>query len=128
MNGNARRILIVEDQPGIRALLRSYLGTVLHCSVAEAANGLEAVKLLVASDFDLIITDLVMPEMTGLELLGYIRKDPRLNRLPVIMLTSQEEEADRRKAAALGVSEYLIKPLNPALMRPVVERCLSFVR
>lgn len=125
MSGNARKILIVEDQPGIRGLLKSYLETVLHCSVTEAASGLEAVKLLVASDFNLIITDLVMPEMTGLELLGYLRKDPRFSRVPVIVLTSQEEEADRRKAAAFGVSEYLIKPLNPAFMRPVVERCLS---
>ncbi|MDD5208630.1 MAG: response regulator [Elusimicrobiales bacterium] len=124
MNETKAKVLLVDDQTVVRGVLRAYLETVLQCSVSEAANGLEAVKLLVSADFDLIITDLVMPEMTGLELIGYLKKDPRLNRIPVVMLTSQEEEADRRKAAAFGVSEYLVKPFNPVSMRAVLARCL----
>lgn len=124
MNKKKTKVLLVDDQTVVRGVLRAYMETILQCSVSEAANGLEAVKLLVSTDFDLIITDLVMPEMTGLELIGYLKKDPRLNRIPVIMLTSQEEEADRRKAAAFGVSEYLVKPFNPVSMRSVLARSL----
>ncbi len=123
MGNNRKKVLVVDDQAIIRRVVRAYLETVRGLEVSEAGNGLEAVKLLLASDFDLIITDMIMPEMTGLELLGYLRSDPKLAAVPVIMLTSQEDEPDRRKAAALGVKDYLIKPFNPLAIKAVVDRC-----
>lgn len=124
MENDKQRVLLVDDQAIIRRLLRTYLETVRRCEVTEAENGLEAVNMLLSSRFDLLITDLMMPEMTGLELLYYVRNSPEVAALPVIMLTSQEDEPDRRKAAALGVNSYLVKPFNPLTMKEAVERCL----
>jgi len=119
-----RRVLVVDDQASIRRVVRAYLETVQKCSVAEAVNGIDAIKQLLTAPFDLIITDLVMPEMTGLELLGYVRRHATLQRTPVIMLTSQGDETDRRKAIALGVSHYLVKPFAPLSIKAVVEEYL----
>lgn len=119
-----RKVLVVDDQASIRRVVRAYLETVQKCSVTEASNGLEAIKELLTGPVDLIITDLIMPGMTGLELLGYVRRHDRLRHIPVIMLTSQGEEIDRRKAFTFGVNEYLVKPFAPLSMKPVVEKYL----
>lgn len=124
MRSKAPKVLVVDDQASIRRVVRAYLETVHHCQVCEATTGMEAVKLLLDGSFDLIITDLVMPEMTGLELLGYVKRDARLRRVPVVMLTSQGDETDRRKAVAFGVSDYLVKPFDPRAMKPVLEKYL----
>lgn len=121
---STRKALIVDDQPSIRRVVRAYLETVQHCTVIEAVNGVDAIKQLLGHRVDLIITDLVMPEMTGLELLGYVRRHQQLRHIPVIMLTSQDDETDRRKAVALGVSDYLVKPFAPLAMKPLVEKYL----
>ena len=119
-----RKVLVVDDQASIRRVVRAYLETVQKCSVTEAVNGIDAIKQLLTSPVDLIITDLVMPEMTGLELLGYLRRHESFRHIPVIMLTSQGDENDRRKAVALGVNDYLVKPFAPLSMKRVVEKYL----
>ena len=124
MRTTLRRTLIVDDQASIRRVVRAYLETVQKCEVAEAVNGVDAIRQLMRSSFDLIITDLVMPEMTGLELLGYVRRHAAFRQIPVIMLTSQGDESDRRKAIALGVNDYLVKPFAPLSMKAVVEKYL----
>lgn len=124
MRTTLRRTLIVDDQASIRRVVRAYLETVQKCEVAEAVSGVDAIRLLTRSSFDLIITDLVMPEMTGLELLGYVRRHAAFRQIPVIMLTSQGDETDRRKAIALGVNDYLVKPFAPLSMKAVVEKYL----
>src|SRR5689334_19686446 len=124
MARKSRKALVVDDQPNIRRVVRAYLETVQKCEVTEAENGVDAIKKLLESPVDLIITDLVMPEMTGLELLGYVRRHESFRHIPVIMLTSQGDETDRRKALALGVNDYLVKPFAPLSMKPVVEKYL----
>jgi two-component system chemotaxis response regulator CheY len=125
MPRTSRKALVVDDQSSIRRIVRAYLETIQKCEVTEAENGVEAIKQLLASPVDLIITDLVMPEMTGLELLGYVRRHQALRAIPVIMLTSQGDETDRRKAFALGVNDYLVKPFTPQAMKPVLDKYLS---
>ena len=124
VTANSRKALIVDDQPSMRRVVRAYLETVQHCAVIEAVNGIDAIKHLLGHRVDLIITDLVMPEMTGLELLGYVRRHQQFRHIPVIMLTSQDDDTDRRKAMALGVSDYLVKPFAPSTMKPLVEKYL----
>lgn len=121
----ALRVLIVDDQAAIRRVVRAYVETVHRAEGKEAANGLEAVERLLAEDFDLVITDLLMPEMSGLELVGYMRKTPRLRLVPVVMLTSQDEERDRRRAASFGVADYLLKPFTPSALGPALEKYLK---
>lgn len=125
MPRDSRRALVVDDQPNIRRVVRAYLETVHKCEVIEAGNGVEAIKQLLDATVDLIITDLVMPEMTGLELVGYVRRHESLRGVPIVMLTSQGDEMDRRKAIALGVNDYLLKPFAPLSMKPVIEKYLE---
>jgi two-component system chemotaxis response regulator CheY len=124
MPRKSRKTLVVDDQPNIRRVVRAYLETVQKCEVIEAENGVDAIKKLLEAPVDLIITDLVMPEMTGLELVGYLRRHESFRQIPIIMLTSQGDETDRRKALALGVNDYLVKPFAPLSMKPVVEKYL----
>lgn len=118
------RVLVVEDALDLRRVVRAYLETALRCEVQEAADGIEALERLSSGTFDLVLSDLLMPRMTGLELLSVIRRNPSTAGLPVILLTAQEEESERSKALALGVNDYLLKPFSPQALRPVVERLL----
>ncbi|MBI4425942.1 MAG: response regulator [Elusimicrobia bacterium] len=120
----ASNVLIVDDQANVRGIVRAFLETVHGCAVVEATDGLDAVARLAAAEFDLVISDLVMPRMTGLELLGHIRRDRKRRALPVVLLTSQGDEKERRKAQALGVSAYLLKPFDPKALQPLLERLL----
>lgn len=119
------RVLVVDDQADIRRVLKAYLESVHGSQVTEAVNGLDALAKLSAAAFDLIITDLIMPEMNGLELVGSLRRNPRLMAIPVIVFTSQGEEKDRQKAAAFGVKDYVLKPFTPQTLRPVIEKYLG---
>lgn len=120
----SRSILVVDDQANVRALVRAYLETVRKWTVAEAPDGLAALKELYAGKFDLVITDLAMPAMTGLGLLASIRRDEALKALPVVLLTSHSEEREKGKAQAFGVTEYVIKPFDPRVMGPLLDRLL----
>ncbi|MBI4346077.1 MAG: response regulator [Elusimicrobia bacterium] len=120
----SRRILVVDDQQNVRALVRAYLETVRKWTVVDAPDGLAALKELYAGPFDLVITDLAMPGMTGLGLLATIRRDEALKALPVVLLTSHSEEREKVKAQALGVTEYVIKPFDPKVIGPVLDRLL----
>lgn len=103
-------VLIVEDNK----LLQSYLSDVLrdHFELHIADNGKEALDLLKQVRPDLILTDVMMPVMDGWELLGKIREDAGLSKIPVIVLTAVAENADRLKGLRLGVDDYIIKPFE----------------
>lgn len=120
-----RRVLVVDDQANVRALVRAYLETIRRCTVAEASDGIKALRELFGGTFDLVITDLAMPGMTGLGLLASIRRDPALKSLPVVLLTSHGDECERGKAQALGVTEYVLKPFDPQVMGPILDRLLG---
>jgi two-component system chemotaxis sensor kinase CheA len=102
-------VLVVDDQFTVRELQRS----ILHASgyrVEVACDGREALDALGAEgDFDLVVTDLQMPEMDGLELLGAIRADPDHSSLPVVVVTSRGSEEDRKRGAEAGADAYIVK-------------------
>lgn len=93
--------------------------------LTTAANGAEALALLPSLRPDLIITDLMMPVMDGLSLIDRVRQDPKLSRVPIVMLTASGEEADRVGAAAVGVDAFVTKPFSSREMLEVVERLLD---
>ena len=119
------KVLLVEDAPDVRRIMKAYLEKAMGCEVQEAADGIEALERISAGTFDLVVSDLIMPRMTGLELLSVIRRNPSTAGLPVIILTAQDEQLDRSKAFALGLNDYLLKPFAPQALRPVVERLLA---
>jgi two-component system chemotaxis response regulator CheY len=105
--------LVVDDSPTMRRMVMASLREVCTGGFVEAASGLEAVEQLALNTVSLMILDLNMPDMHGLEVLAFVRRHPTLAALPIIVLTTRGDEASRRAALAAGASLYLTKPFTP---------------
>ena len=103
------RILTVDDEERIRALIRKYAEFEGH-EVTEAADGMEAVKLCREKTFDIIIMDIMMPELDGFSAVREIRK---FSDTPIIMLSARGEEYDKLNGFGLGIDDYVVKPFSP---------------
>lgn len=115
----AKKILIVEDEKDILNLVKMYLGKEGY-RTCTAATGLEGLKLAREEHPDLVILDLMLAELDGLEVCKRIRSDPRTSSIPIIMLTAKAEEADTVIGLELGADDYVTKPFSPkALMARV---------
>ncbi|MBN2374159.1 response regulator transcription factor [bacterium] len=107
-----KKILIVEDDDNISQIVYYNLEKTGHvCAIAK--SGEEALRILKRGKIDLIIIDLMLPEMDGLEVCRNIRKDKDLLNIPVIMLTAKGEEIDRIVGFELGADDYIVKPFSP---------------
>lgn len=107
------KALIVDDQPNVRLLLSRILRRKIGCTVTEATNGLEALDLLGRQPFDLVVLDVLMPVMDGLETLEAMRRMPSLRNLPVVVLSAVRDEGKVRQLVRHGIAAYLAKPLRP---------------
>jgi two-component system, chemotaxis family, chemotaxis protein CheY len=96
-------------------------------SFAEAANGLEAVERLATAPTALMVLDLNMPDMHGLDVLRFVRRHPVHHALPVIVLTTRDDPASERAAIEAGATAYLTKPFTPALLASRVRSVLTGV-
>jgi DNA-binding response OmpR family regulator len=103
------KILVVDDEARIRELIRKY-AVFEGFEVAEAENGMQAVEIARKQDFDLIIMDVMMPELDGFSACREIRKE---SQTPMIMLSARGEEYDRIHGFELGVDDYVVKPFSP---------------
>lgn len=119
-------ILVVEDNPIGRRVLTHMLRQQRH-EVVTAEHGGHALEQLAANSFDLVIADLMMPEMDGLMLLRVMRADERYRHLPVIMLTASGDDQDRIAARAEGVDDFLTKPTSSGDLAVAVDRALHGV-
>jgi len=102
------RLLIVDDEPKIRELIKKYADFEGH-ETKEAVNGMDAVEMCKTSDFDLIIMDVMMPELDGFSACKEIRKTKKT---PVIMLSARGEEYDKIHGFELGIDDYVVKPFS----------------
>ncbi len=112
-NKNAERVLIVEDNFQMQDFIAELLSDTYHVSVAN--NGKQALQQLETAEnpFDLIVSDVMMPEMNGFELLESLKASEKWKQIPVVMLTSLTAESDRLQALQTGVDDYLTKPFSP---------------
>jgi len=108
----AKKILIVEDEKDILHLVQFYLEKEGY-RTCTAVTGLEGLKLAKSEHPDLVILDLMLAELDGLEVCKQIRADPRTSRLPIIMLTAKAEESDTIVGLELGADDYVTKPFSP---------------
>jgi CheY-like chemotaxis protein len=116
-----RRILVADDQEPIRVLLKMSLER-LGFEVSTAKDGREALGSVRENPPDLIITDVMMPEMDGYEVLTQLHSDPATAGIPAIVLTALEEESYQEKSASLGAVDHLVKPVSlPALKQKVLK-------
>jgi two-component system, chemotaxis family, chemotaxis protein CheY len=113
-------VLIVDDSPTIRRMVRVSLQGLPALTFIEARTGLEAIETLVVNPADLIVLDLNMPDMHGLDVLKFVRGQASFATLPVVVLTTRGDEASRQAALAGGATLFLTKPFSPgALARDV---------
>lgn len=120
-----RPILIAEDSAVTRAFLVSALEEVEDFDIVEASTGFEALKQLPRRKFCLIITDINMPDINGLELINFVKNNLNYNDIPLIVVTTEGAERDRQKGLALGADEYLVKPIDPERLQAVVKKYLE---
>lgn len=118
-----KRILIIEDDRDIVELVRYNLANE-GFEVTALADGSAGLSLLRKSAPDLLILDLMLPKMPGLEVCKEIRRDPALNRLPILMLTARGEEADRVIGLEMGADDYVTKPFSPRELAARVKALL----
>jgi two-component system chemotaxis response regulator CheY len=118
-----RRVLIVEDSASTRAFVRAVLeapefaGPVGGCDVVEASSGFDAMRLLPRGPYDLIVTDINMTDINGLELIRFIRKSAHHSDTPLVVISTLRGEHDADRAIALGANVYLPKPFTPEQLR-----------
>jgi two-component system, chemotaxis family, chemotaxis protein CheY len=123
------RILVVEDSVSMRSFVRNALESDSRSSagleVVEASSGFEALRLLPRGPYDLVITDINMPDINGLELISFIRKSELHNKTPVLIISTQSSERDRARGLSLGANGYLLKPFTPEALQGEVWRVLA---
>ena len=120
----ACRILVVDDHESNRDLLSRRLGRESH-DVTVAASGPEALKLVEEQTFDLILLDLLMPGMSGYEVLGQIKSDPRHRDIPVIMISALDQIDSVARCIEAGAEDYMPKPFDPVLLRARINACIE---
>lgn len=123
-NPSSQRILVVDDDDLNRRLVMLTF-TKLGYEVEGAANGAEAIKRATSRDIDLVLLDITMPEMDGIEVLSCLRQQFTMLELPVMMFTADDQEERIVEAFSLGANDYLLKPLNPTVAAARIKTQLA---
>jgi two-component system chemotaxis response regulator CheY len=118
-------ILIVDDSPTIRKMVRASLKDLGATEFIEAATGLEAIEQLAVSRIQLIVLDLNMPDMHGIDVLKFVRRNAQYRTIPIIVLTTRGDEASRLTAAQAGATTYMTKPFAPQALARAVQELLD---
>lgn len=117
-------ILVVDDESRIRSIIKKYAEFEGH-TVTEAADGMEAIRLCRSQSFDLIVMDIMMPELDGFSACREIRKT---SQIPIIMLSARGEEYDKINGFEVGIDDYVVKPFSPKELMLRIEAVMKRVR
>ena len=118
------KILIIDDEVAVLHLLRTLLGR-LHYDVTAAGSANEALSHLERDTYDCIVTDAVMPDVSGYDFVKIVRSNPLYATLPILMLTRKRHREDVKKAVEVGVTDYVLKPIDEDLLLEKIELCLK---
>lgn len=121
----AMKFLVVDDFSTMRRIVKGLLNELGYNDITEADDGNTALPLLREGAFDFLITDWNMPGMAGLDLLKAVRGDPKLAKLPVLMLTAEAKREQIIEAAQAGVSGYVIKPFTAVTLKEKIDKILA---
>jgi two-component system chemotaxis response regulator CheY len=120
-----KTILIVEDSSTTRALIRAVIDELGDFETVEAASGFEALKMLPQQEYDLIITDINMPDINGLELINFVRSNARYSHMPIIIVSTERSEEDKKRGMALGATAYVSKPFKSLELQEAIQKIIS---
>ena len=118
------RILVADDSPMMRQFIILALQRVPGLQFEEVSDGVTALKKMAEEKFDLLITDLNMPLMSGTKLISLLRRDAAYQQLPIIIVTTEGSDLTRQKALQAGANEYITKPLQTAELVHIVRSLL----
>ncbi len=116
------RVLVVDDSAAMRRLVCDAL-EMEGFETVEASSGFAAIKELAAQSFDLVVTDINMPELTGLDVIRYCKSRPASP--PVVVISTDQAKEDRRRALRLGALDYVTKPFDPEDLVALCRRCIG---
>lgn len=116
--------LIVDDSPAMRRQLATALQRVPGLRAVEAGDGADAWRKLASGTFDILLTDINMPTLDGLKLISLVRAGGTHQRVPIVVITTEGAEADRRRALSLGADGYLVKPVQSTQVVDAVKLLL----
>jgi len=122
---NGPRFLVVDDFSTMRRIVRNLLKECGYADADEAEDGAVALNKLRNSHFDMVVTDINMPNMNGFQLLAEIKKDDKLKHLPVLMVTAEARKEDIVLAAQQGAAGYIVKPFTKATLEEKVQHILK---
>ena len=120
-----RSILIVEDSSTTRALIKAIIEEIGDFHTVEASSGFDALKLLPTQEFDLIITDINMPDINGLHLINFMKNNPKYKDLPLIIVSTERSEEDKKRGMALGAVAYITKPFKANELQEVIKQVID---
>ena len=120
-----KQILVVDDSPTMRRMVKASLGDLPRVTFIEAGSGLEAIEQLALGPVGLIILDLNMPDMHGIEVLRFVRKHQVYRTIPIIVLTTRGDEDSRASTLEAGATLYLTKPFAPRTLAAHVNDLLA---
>lgn len=120
-----QKILIVDDSATIRKMVRASLRQLVAAEFVEASNGLEAIEQIALGAVALMILDLNMPDMHGVDVLKFVRKHQSSRDVPVVVLTTRGDDSSRETALAAGATQYLTKPFVPQVLLSTARELLG---
>lgn len=125
MGDRVWRILLAEDSAAVRAFVEASLEQSGDLAVESAASGFEALRILPRESFDLVIVDINMPDINGLELVSFMRTSDVHKDTPILLISTEATERDRKRGLDLGANAFLAKPFSPDALEETVRRVMS---
>jgi two-component system, chemotaxis family, chemotaxis protein CheY len=125
LNVSVREILVVDDSKVMRDMIVACLRPQEGLAYTHAASGLEAIEKLSLRGYDLLILDLNMPDIGGIEVLEFVRGQDRLKAVPILVVTTRGDDTSRARALGAGANEFMTKPFAPEAILAVVRALLG---
>lgn len=120
-----KRVLVVDDSSTTRALLVSTIEEMEGFETIEAPNGFEALKRIPQQPLDLIVTDINMPDINGLEIVHFVKHHPDYQSIPMIIVSTEGSDEDVRRGLDLGAAAYVKKPFEPEALKSTIRRLVT---
>ncbi len=119
------RVLVVDDFATMRKIIKNVLKQINIDNVVEAENGKHALSVLRSDNIDFIISDWIMPEMTGIEFLRACKEDEVIKGIPFVMVTAEAQKDSVLEAIKSGVDNYIVKPFTPEKLKDVISKTMA---